>query len=391
MYYSITAKKDATIYERSESLNAGIDEILEIQKTVSSSNTVSIYNSRILIKYDLSSISKSMVDGNIPNIAHPETSASVFLKLYTTRAASLSYKYGIEAYPISESWDMGQGRATQKKITPGGAISFEEEGVSWKFRDGKDYFGNTWTTDPAKFSAGTTGSYSTTPGGATWHVSSSTEQYVSTEKFDYEKTDISIDVSKTVRRWLDGTIPNEGFILLRSGSISNKYSEEQNSRPHGTLQFYSTDSHTVYQPRLEFRWDDSSESTGSLSPFDVNKNSIIYLKDNVGKYKKDNKHRFRLVGREKYPTKTYDTVSAELAVKYLPTTTYYALKDSKTGEVILPFNTGSTKLSCDSTGNYLDLWMDQLYAGRRYSFMFKIVTGSIENIYDNDYSFKVVI
>ena len=35
MYYSITAQKDATIYERSESLNSGIDEVLEIEKIIS--------------------------------------------------------------------------------------------------------------------------------------------------------------------------------------------------------------------------------------------------------------------------------------------------------------------------------------------------------------------
>ena len=53
MYYSITAKKDATIYERSESLNSGLDEILEIQKVVSASNTTDTLNSRILIKFPL--------------------------------------------------------------------------------------------------------------------------------------------------------------------------------------------------------------------------------------------------------------------------------------------------------------------------------------------------
>ena len=39
MRYSITAKKDATIYEASASMNSGIDEILELSKIVSSSTT----------------------------------------------------------------------------------------------------------------------------------------------------------------------------------------------------------------------------------------------------------------------------------------------------------------------------------------------------------------
>ena len=67
MRYSITAKKDATIYERSGSMNTGIDEILELAKVVSSSDTTNIYNSRALIKFDLSNISGSIVSGVIPS------------------------------------------------------------------------------------------------------------------------------------------------------------------------------------------------------------------------------------------------------------------------------------------------------------------------------------
>ena len=114
MYYSITAKKDATIYERSESLNAGIDEILEIEKTISSSGTSDIYNSRILIKFNLQEVSKSVAIGTITNPTYS-------LNLYTAQAKDLAYKYGLEAFPISQSWEMGKGRTQTKKITAGGA------------------------------------------------------------------------------------------------------------------------------------------------------------------------------------------------------------------------------------------------------------------------------
>jgi len=385
MYYSITAKKDATIYERSESLNAGIDEILELEKTISSSGTSNIYNSRILIKFDLTNISKSISNGAIP-------AQYVFeLNLKTSQAKDLAIKYGIEAFPVSQSWEMGKGRKQTKKISAGGSLIFEEEGVSWKYRDGKTQFGNTWST--TSFAAGTTGSFTTTGGGGTWYTGSG---YSAFRRYDYEDTDISLDVTSIVNKWITSNIPNEGFVLLRSGSAnSGSINEEQNAVDYGTLQYFSTDTHTIYQPRLVVHWPDSTFDTGSLSALDISKHNILYIKNNRKEYKRNSKERFRIVGREKYPTKTYSNVSAELDVKYLPSSSYYSIQDALTDETVIPFNTGSTKVQCDSQGNYIDLWMDQFYSDRRYKFLFKVISGSmnspfLERVYDKDYLFKVV-
>ena len=278
-------------------------------------------------------------------------------------------------------------------------LKFEEEGVSWKYRDGKTQYGNVWPTAsliPGGHASGSTGSWTTTGGGAAWYTGSGDTYFGSKRQYDYEDTDISINVTSTVNKWFDGTIPNEGFIILRSGSNQpGNINEEQNSKEYGTLQYFSTDTHTVYQPRLVVEWDSTPFATGTLSALDIAKDNILYVKNNRGKYKLNSRERFRIVGREKYPTKTYDTVSAELTAKYLPSSSYYSLIDSLTGEAVIPFNTSSTKISCDSQGNYIDLWMDQLYTERRYNFMFKIISGSmdsptLERVYDKDYSFKVV-
>ena len=178
MYYSITAQKDSTIYERSESLNSGLDEILELEKTISSSGTSNIFNSRILIKFDLSYISKSLVNGSITNPTYS-------LQLYTSNAKALAVKYGIEAFPVSQSWEMGKGRKQTKKITAGGALSFEKEGVSWKYRDGETQYGNVWST--SSYNPGTTGSFTTTGGGCTWFTGSNYNSVYQT--FDYFDVD----------------------------------------------------------------------------------------------------------------------------------------------------------------------------------------------------------
>jgi len=73
--------------------------------------------------------------------------------------------------------------------------------------------------------------------------------------------------------------------------------------------------------------------------------------------------------------------------------TYYSVKDAHTEDVIIPFSTGSI-VSCDSSGNYFNVWMDGFQPERFYRFEVKVVSGSGVNqtsmIYDDDYEFKVV-
>ena len=84
----------------------------------------------------------------------------------------------------------------------------------------------------------------------------------------------------------------------------------------------------------------------------------------------------------------------ELTAKYLPSASiFYEVKDADTEEVIIPFGTGS-KISCDSTGNFFNLWLDGFQAERNYRFCVKVVSGSgtteTINYYDDDYEFRVV-
>ena len=101
------------------------------------------------------------------------------------------------------------------------------------------------------------------------------------------------------------------------------------------------------------------------------------------------------MGRELYPTTTFATTPAELSIKYLPSASaFYSVKDAETEETIIPFGTGS-KVSCDSTSNYFNVWMNGLQAERNYRFLIKVVSGSgttdeQENYYDDDFEFRVV-
>ena len=64
MNYFIFPDIDTTLYQATGSGNSGLDEILEIQKTMSTYGG-NIKVSRILMKFDLSEISVYIVDGNI--------------------------------------------------------------------------------------------------------------------------------------------------------------------------------------------------------------------------------------------------------------------------------------------------------------------------------------
>jgi len=392
MIYSITAKKDTTLYEWTSSINTGIDEVLEIQKSISQSNTSNVYNSRILMKFDLSGIQDEINAGNITSPTQSK-SPKFFMNLYTVGARGLAYKYGLEAFPVSQSWDMGKGRRIDTGAI-GGVISHETEGASWNYRDGEQYFGTYWATQSAassQFESGTTGSFSVTPGGSTWHIGYG----IASQSYDYEETDIRMDVTEIVNHWLTGSMPNEGFVIMRSGSTQpGIIDEERNGRSYGQLQFFSTDTHTIYQPRLEVAWEDRAVSLGTIPPkIDPTAENIVDIKTKT--YKRSDRARINIIARPKFPAQTYATTSEALTNQRLPSLSYWSVKDMITEETIIPFDSQSTWISVDTAGSHFKLWMDQFYEERRYKFIFKCITGEYSNpsstkIYDNDYTFKVI-
>ena len=123
MFYSIFPEKDATLYEISSSQNTGLDEILELKNTQATAAGATVpYNSRILLKFDVTAVSQSIVDGDI------NSNAKFYLRLYTTKAEELPLSYSLETFPVSQSWEMGTGRYYNFPKTT--------EGTSWKYRDG---------------------------------------------------------------------------------------------------------------------------------------------------------------------------------------------------------------------------------------------------------------
>jgi hypothetical protein len=73
---------------------------------------------------------------------------------------------------------------------------------------------------------------------------------------------------------------------------------------------------------------------------------------------------------------------------------YYSVINDETGEVIIPFGTGSlnhTQLSYDEEGNYFSLWMSSFVPGFKYRLVFLIDINRFDKkMVDDGFVFKVV-
>lgn len=374
MYYSIYPTYDTTIYEKDSRRNSGIDQILELIKFVPNSPDKNgfyydgIYNSRILIKFDINNLSSLVNSGRVSK------TSKYYLSLKATEASDLPIIYDIDVYAVSQSWDNGVGHYNDyPEIT---------EGASWVYRNGY-YLGTGTPWISSSYSTGTTGSYATTQGGGTWYTGSN---YYATKNFDnVDIPDIRIEVTNIVHQWLSGSIENNGFIVKRTEA------DELSSDYKGELKFFGRDTHTIYVPKLEAVWDDSNLSgTGSLD--EVGEDFALFVSNIKKSYRTNSKYRFRVKARDRYPTLTYSNTNNYLDFKRLPTSSFYAIQDSTTDDFIIPFDTGSTRLSVDANGNYFNVDMNTFLPERFYKIVFKIQKdgGFTEHIVDDGFYFKVV-
>ena len=226
-----------------------------------------------------------------------------------------------------------------------------------------------------EYSADTTGSFNGK--GGTWFTGS-----YSTQSFSYEASDVEMDVKVTLDEWISGSLPNEGFILKYDSALEN------DTNDYGQLKFFSKETNTIYQPKVRIGWDDSSFSTGSLTELTADDIHVTFKRLKT-RYKHGSKPEIRVFGREKYPLKTYTNQYSYTDVKYLPSTTYYQVKDAVTEEVIVPFS-NYTKISCDSNGNYFKLNLSNWEINRDYFIEIKVDrNGEIEYFVDKDLTFTI--
>ena len=155
------------------------------------------------------------------------------------------------------------------------------------------------------------------------------------------------------------------------------------------MQFFSRDTHTIYPPQLELKWNDYNYNPGSLTTL-TTLPATIGIQDNPGVFYSSSINTFRVNARPTYPVRVWQTASVYTDNYALPTASYYAVKDLDTDEFVIDFDSTYTKLSCDSTGNYFTLYMNGLEPERYYKILIQSTIGNSTIVFDDNYTFKVV-
>lgn len=371
MFKSIYPLNDTTIYEFKPNRNTGADQILELTKRASSEiltdfldpgevwgNTT---NSRILMKFDIDSITQAINNGNIGK------DARFYLQLRSTETNELPIEYTLYVHALSGSFINGTGfYGNNPEIT---------NGASWIYRSAKSQ-GINWATGSY---IGSTGSWASIKGGGCWWTSSQ-----ATETFNYEKADTNIEVTSIVKQWVSGSFPNDGFI------IKHDTTAELDDSILGSIKFFGKDTHTIYIPKLEIYWNDVNLSgTGSFNEID-SANSLIYMKNVKSEYDVNEVAIMRIGSRDLYPTHTYTTSSIYTTTKRLPVNSYFMITDAVTDEIIVKYNNPGTQVNCDSQGNYIKVDMSSLLPQRMYKIVFRCEfdNGAVK-IINNNYKFTV--
>jgi hypothetical protein len=363
--YKIFASADATLYSKYPAQNTGLDEILEVGVKNSDNPTnyfVDPVPSEPILADDLRRSVILFSDSDINIIKSFATGSwQASLKLYLANAENLNTEYDLEVRAVSQSWEMGTGQIDDTPETRNGAC--------W-------YSPNAFTTTNNSWASG---SYYLTPGGGSWSGS------YATQSFGYsDNKDVNVPVTSIVHSWFSGSQANNGFIIKHPDAI------EQNSGSYINLSFFSVDTHTIYPPTLEMKWDDSSYVTGSLSVVNST-NTIITLANNMDTFKTGTgKYKFIVNARDKYPARVFTTSSLYTTNKALPQTSYWSIQDVKTEDTIIDFDTTYTKISCDGINSYFNVYMNGLEPERYYKVLIKTVLSNGESFdIDNNLIFKV--
>jgi hypothetical protein len=377
--YKLFPIKDASIYSFYPEMNTGIDSIIEIGNlNVNFDPVPQVF--RFLVQFDQSEI-ENIVDTKIGNADFKSN-----LKCYIATSQGVISQTNLEVYALYGSWNNGSGTYLDSPFTT--------NGVSWRYRNYKD--GILWL--PSQYPAYVTGSYSGSYiGGGNWYTGSNDPHNINltpTQSFDVRTTkDLNVDVTDIVKVWYSSSnsigeytpIPNNGFIVKWEEGLEFN----SNSAVQPIMQFYSIDTNTIYPPCLEIKWDDQIFNTGSLSPITTS-NFYTSLDNNPGVFNPESINRFRINVREEFPPRTYQTSSLYTNNKYLNSNSLYAIKDLDTNEFVVEFDSQFTKISCDSKGNYFDVYMNGLEPERYYKILIQTTISGSTVIKDDNYYFKIV-
>ena len=411
MHHFILPTQDSWISSGSlvKDKNFGGDKILELKKVFQNSSFE--YQTQALVNFagtDFTNLSQSVSNGDVPS------SAQYYLRLFEAEGTSeLSEEYMLAAYPLFKSWVEGNGKSEDNPKTTNG-VSWENRNdilngsqISWSYTDGAkelalagdlDRNGITFEEFHVAFGTSTQAFGSVTGSdflggndsddmGGVWINRAG---YIASQSFSSEPADVEMNVTDMVNKWINGQADNYGMILKFSGS------QETNSTTYGHLKFFARESQTIFQPKLEVRWDDhlpcTGSNTGSLTELTMTglDDNYLYMRNLRNSYKENDKIKFRVGARKRYLTKSVSTSVQSITDSYITEgSSSYAIKDVITDEFIVPFSS-YTSIGCDSKGPYFNQWLNGFYSDRVYKILLKLkLDDGQEQVFDDNFEFVV--
>ena len=389
--YKLFPQKDATMYSLFPQMNTGIDEIIEISNLNFAVDSYA-QAARYLLQFD-----QDQIDELIDSKASGST-WEADLRCFIATAQGINLDSRLYVYPVSGAWGMGTGKYLD--------IPIVTNGVSWQYQTVGD--GKVW--DFNSFPQYVTASYSgSNRGGGTWYTGSDLPglDLVQTQTFTYNSDkDLKVNVTDTIKAWytsshnLTGSytnIVNNGFLVKWEGSASyedatGNYYVEFNPNPNiqPVLQYYSMDTHTIYPPCIDFKWNDFRYVTSSGVPLITTPQIYASIFDNQGFFYSQSIQQFRVNVRPQFPPIVFQTASIYTQNYYLPTASYWAIKDLDTNEYVIDFDSTYTKISADTTSSYFTVYMNGLQPERYYTILLQTTIGGVTQVMDSNYNFKVI-
>lgn len=223
MFWSLYPTKDNVITDvvingtSKTGSNQGQNETLELFVLPVASSSADFGKSRILLYFDLSTLSASVASGDIP-------SGSLEFKLRmknAQHAETVPSSFDVVVYPLSKSWDEGRGLAAfDEGMNDSGFSNWDDATslIAWDLT-GSDFITN----------------------------------FSGTQHFDFGNEDLEVDVTSIVGEWITGSLTDKQFGFLL------KYidAHETGSLELFNKKFFSRHAHRPDRlPRLEVLWSD---------------------------------------------------------------------------------------------------------------------------------------
>ena len=383
--YKLFPYKDATLYSFFPNMNTGIDAI----------TTISNLNIAVDSNPQVARFLTEFVQSEIEEVINDKIKGAqwdVDFRSFIATAQGIVEATDLSVHPLAQSWNNGTGTYLDIPQTTDGCtwLSPNFKGsIAWS-SSGTDSTNHYVTSSYNS-------SYVGAGGGAWYHSGSSGTLYAVTQSFDTRTTkDLKVNAKTVVSLWYSSSLgvpasaslPNYGFITKWENGVEFN----TNTQIQPVMQFYSVDTNTIYPPQLEFKWKDFTNClTGSASSSIVDTTNLVSsLAENPGVFTPSSINRFRFNVAPKYPIRTWTTASRFTGTNYLPTASYYAIKDLDTNEFVVDYDTTYTQLSSDANGNYFDVYMNGLEPERYYKICIKTNIKGSTLVLDDNYYFKIV-